>query len=281
MSISVLTNVASLNAQRNLAATQTALAASVGRLSSGMRINSASDDAAGLGISENLQANIRSLAQAQRNANDGISLTQVAEGSMNDMQGIVTRMRELAVQSANGTLGSTERGYIQAEFKELSKEVDRISKVTNFNGQQLIDGTAAKGLTFQIGINKSTNDEITVSIATLTTSTLGSTGAAKITAASLSTATNAKTAIATFDAAIRQLSQSRAVLGATQNRMTVTVSNLSVAHENLSAANSRIRDVDVANESAQLTKSQILSQAGLAVLAQANQLPQSALSLLR
>ena len=281
MSISVLTNVASLNAQRNLAATQTALAASVGRLSSGMRINSASDDAAGLGISENLQANIRSLAQAQRNANDGISLTQVAEGSMNDMQGIVTRMRELAVQSANGTLGSTERGYIQSEFKELSKEVDRISKVTNFNGQQLIDGTAAKGLTFQIGINKSTNDEITVSIATLTTSTLGSTGTAKITAASLSTATNAKTAIATFDAAIRQLSQSRAVLGATQNRMTVTVANLSVAHENLSAANSRIRDVDVANESAQLTKSQILSQAGLAVLAQANQLPQSALSLLR
>jgi flagellin len=281
MSISVLTNVASLNAQRNLAATQTALAASVGRLSSGMRINTAADDAAGLGISENLQANIRSLAQAQRNANDGISLTQVAEGSMNDMQGIVTRMRELAVQSANGTLGTTERGYIQSEFKELSKEVDRISKVTNFNGQQLIDGTAAKGLTFQIGINKSANDEITVSIATLTTSTLGSTGAAKITAASLSTATNAKTAIATFDAAIRQLSQSRAVLGATQNRMTVTVSNLAVAHENLSAANSRIRDVDVANESSQLTKSQILSQAGLAVLAQANQLPQSALSLLR
>ena len=281
MSISVLTNVASLNAQRNLAATQTALAASVGRLSSGMRINTAADDAAGLGISENLQANIRSLAQAQRNANDGISLTQVAEGSMNDMQGIVTRMRELAVQSANGTLGATERGYIQSEFTQLSKEVDRISKVTNFNGQQLIDGTAAKGLTFQIGINKSVNDEITVSVATLTTSTLGSTGGTKITQASLSTATNAKNAIGTFDAAIQQLSKSRAVLGAVQNRMTVTVSNLAVAHENLSAANSRIRDVDVANESAQLTKSQILSQAGLAVLAQANQLPQSALSLLR
>src|SRR5262245_55801 len=281
MSISVLTNVASLNAQRNLAATQTALAASVGRLSSGMRINTAADDAAGLGISENLQANIRSLAQAQRNANDGISLTQVAEGSMNDMQGIVTRMRELAVQSANGTLGATERGYIQSEFTQLSKEVDRISKVTNFNGQQLIDGTAAKGLTFQIGINKSVNAEITVSVATLTTSTLGSTGGTKITQASLSTATNAKNAIGTFDAAIQQLSKSRAVLGAVQNRMTVTVSNLAVAHENLSAANSRIRDVDVANESAQLTKSQILSQAGLAVLAQANQLPQSALSLLR
>lgn len=281
MAISVLTNVASLNAQRNLAATQASLAASVGRLSSGMRINSAGDDAAGLGISQNLQSNIRSLAQAQRNANDGVSLTQVAEGSMNDMQGIVTRMRELAVQSANGTLGSNERGYIQTEFTQLSKEIDRISKVTNFDGQNLLDGSAASGLNFQIGINATANDTISLSIATLTTSTLGSTGGGKITAASLSTVTNAKAAIGTFDAAIQQLSKSRANLGAVQNRMTVTVSNLSVAQENLNAANSRIRDVDVANESANLTKSQILSQAGLAVLAQANQLPQAALSLLR
>jgi len=281
MSISVLTNVASLNAQRNLATTQASLAASVGRLSSGMRINSAGDDAAGLGISENLQSNIRSLAQAQRNANDGVSLSQVAEGSMNDMQGIVTRMRELAVQSANGSLGGNERGYIQTEFTQLSKEIDRISKVTNFDGQNLLDGAAATGLNFQIGINSSANDTISLSIATLTTSTLGSTGGGKITGASLSTVTNAKAAIGTFDAAIRQLSKERANLGAVQNRMTVTVSNLSVAQENLSAANSRIRDVDVANESANLTKSQILSQAGLAVLAQANQLPQAALSLLR
>lgn len=281
MAISVLTNVASLNAQRNLAATQASLAASVGRLSSGMRINSAGDDAAGLGISQNLQSNIRSLAQAQRNANDGVSLTQVAEGSMNDMQGIVTRMRELAVQSANGTLGSNERGYIQTEFTQLSKEIDRISKVTNFDGQNLLDGSAASGLNFQIGINATADDTISLSIATLTTSTLGSTGGGKITAASLSTVTNAKAAIGTFDAAIQQLSKSRANLGAVQNRMTVTVSNLSVAQENLNAANSRIRDVDVANESANLTKSQILSQAGLAVLAQANQLPQAALSLLR
>lgn len=281
MSISVLTNVASLNAQRNLASTQASLAASVGRLSSGMRINSAGDDAAGLGISQNLQSNIRSLAQAQRNANDGVSLSQVAEGSMNDMQGIVTRMRELAVQSANGTLGSNERGYIQTEFTQLSKEIDRISKVTNFDGQALLDGSAASGLNFQIGINATTDDTIALSIATLTTSTLGSTGGAKITGASLSTVTNAKAAIGTFDAAIQQLSKSRANLGAVQNRMTVTVSNLSVAQENLNAANSRIRDVDVANESANLTKAQILSQAGLAVLAQANQLPQAALSLLR
>jgi flagellin len=280
MTISVLTNVASLNAQRNLTATQSALAASVGRLSSGMRINTAADDAAGLGISENLKANIRSLAQAQRNANDGISMSQVAEGSMNEMQGIVSRMRELAVQSANATLGNTERGYIQTEFLQLGEEINRISAVTDFNGQKLLDGSASTGLTFQIGIQNTTNDRISMSITKLTTSTLGSTSL-HLSAASLSTAANAQTAIGTFDRAIQQLSQARAKVGATQNRMTVTVSNLAVAQENLMAANSRIRDVDVAQETASLTKSQILSQAGLAVLAQANQLPQSALSLLR
>jgi flagellin len=280
MTISVLTNVASLNAQRNLAATQTSLAASVGRLSSGMRINMAADDAAGLGISENLKANIRSLAQAQRNANDGISMSQVAEGSMNEMQGIVSRMRELSIQSANATLGSTERGYIQTEFGQLSQEINRIGSVTDFNGQKLLDGSASTGLQFQIGIQNTANDRLALSITKLTTSTLGSTSL-HLASASLSTATNAQLAIGTFDRAIQQLSQARAKVGATQNRMTVTVSNLAVAQENLTAANSRIRDVDVANESANLTKAQILSQAGLAVLAQANQLPQSALSLLR
>jgi flagellin len=280
MTISVLTNVASLNAQRNLTNTQSALAASVGRLSSGMRINTASDDAAGLGISENLKSNIRSLAQAQRNANDGISMSQVAEGSMSDIQGIVSRMRELSVQSANATLGDTERGYIQTEFTQLSTEINRISAVTDFNGQKLLDGSASTGLTFQIGIQNSANDQISMSITKLTTSTLGST-TLHLSAASLSTAANAKLAIGVFDKAIQQLSQARAKVGATQNRMTVTVSNLAVTQENLTAANSRIRDVDVAQESANLTKSQILSQAGLAVLAQANQLPQSALSLLR
>ena len=280
MTISVLTNVASLNAQRNLTSTQSALAASVGRLSSGMRINSASDDAAGLGISENLKANIRSMAQAQRNANDGISMSQVAEGSMNDMQGIVSRMRELSVQSSNSTLGDTERGYIQTEFSQLSSEINRISSVTDFNGQKLLDGSASAGLTFQIGIQNTANDRISMSITKLTTSTLGSTSL-HIASASLSTAAKAQAAIGAFDKAIQQLSQSRAKVGATQNRMTVTVSNLAVTQENLTAANSRIRDVDVASESANLTKSQILSQAGLAVLAQANQLPQSALSLLR
>jgi len=280
MSISVLTNVASLNAQRNLTSTQAALATSVGRLSSGMRINSAADDAAGLGISENLSANIRSMAQAQRNANDGISMSQVAEGSMNDMQGIVSRMRELSVQSSNSTLGDNERGYIQTEFTQLSSEIDRISKVTDFNGQKLLDGSASSGLTFQIGIQNTANDRLSMSITKLDTSTLGSTSL-HISAASLSTAAKAQAAIGTFDKAIQQLSQARAKVGATQNRMTVTVSNLAVTQENLTAANSRIRDVDVAQESANLTKSQILSQAGLAVLSQANQLPQAALSLLR
>jgi flagellin len=280
MTISVLTNVTSLDAQRNLNKTQTALSTSIGRLSSGMRINSASDDAAGLGISANLAGNIRSMAQAQRNANDGISMSQVAEGSMNDMQGIVTRMRELSVQSSNATLGATERGYIQTEFTQLSSEINRISAVTDFNGQKLLDGSASAGLTFQIGIQNTANDRIAMSVTKLTTSTLGSTSL-HLASASLSTATNAQAAIGTFDKAIQQLSQARAKVGATQNRITVTVSNLSMTQQNLTAANSRIMDVDVAQESSSLTKSQILSQAGLAVLAQANSLPQSALKLLQ
>jgi flagellin len=280
MAISVLTNVASMNAQRNLAGTQQALSASIGRLSSGMRINSASDDAAGLGISENLKADIRSMAQAQRNTNDGISMSQVAEGAMNEMGGIVSRMRELAVQSANQTLGSDERGYIQTEFTQLRNEINRISATTEFNGQKLVDGSASAGLSFQVGINNTSNDRVSMSITKLTTSTLGSTSL-HIASATLSTATGARNALAAFDKAITQLSSSRAKVGAVQNRLQVTVSNLGVAQENLSAANSRIRDVDVASETAQLTKGQILSQAGLAVLSQANQVPQSALSLLR
>lgn len=279
MALSILTNVASLNAQRNLNATQEALGSSISRLSSGLRINKAGDDAAGLGISESLKASVRSLGQAQRNANDGISMSQVAEGAMNEMQGIVGRMRELSVQAANSTLGATERGYIHTEFTQLSQEIDRISKVTNFNGQTLLDGKASTGLTFQVGIYNSSDDRISMSITKLNTSTLGST--AKITNTSLSTVTNAQKAIGVFDAAIKNLSQARAKVGASQNRMSVTISNLSSSYENLSAANSRIRDVDVASETASLTKSQILSQAGLAVLSQANKLPQSALSLLQ
>lgn len=280
MAISILTNVTSMNAARNLNATQDALSQSINRLSSGMRINNAADDAAGLGISQNLRANIRSLAQAQRNTNDGISMSQVAEGGMNQMQGIVSRMRELAVQSSNATLGSTERGYIQTEFGQLGAEINRIGQVTEFGGTKLLDGSASTGLTFQVGIQNTANDRLAMSITKLTTSTLGSTSL-HIASASLSTATNAQNAIGAFDKAIQQLSTARSKVGAVQNRMQVTISNLAVAQENLSAANSRITDVDVAQETAALTKNQILSQAGMAVLSQANQLPQSALSLLR
>ena len=280
MAISILTNVASLNAQGNLSKTQAALAASIGRLSSGQRINSAGDDAAGLGISEALKANLRGLAQAQRNANDGVSMSQVAEGGMNEQQGIVSRMRELAVQSANATIGNTERGYIQTEFTQLQAEVNRIGAVNEFNGQKLLDGSASAGLTFQVGAQNTANDRLSMSITRLTTSTLGA-STLKVSGASLSTVTNAQNAIGAFDKAIQQLSSARAKVGAVQNRMQVSISNLGMQQENLAAANSRIRDVDVANETANLSKGQILSQAGLAVLAQANQLPQAALSLLR
>ncbi len=282
MGLSIVTNVASLNAQRNLTGTQDALASSISKLSSGMRINKAGDDAAGLGISESLKSQIRSISQAQRNANDGISMSQVAEGAMNEMQGIVSRMRELSVQASNSTLGADERGYIHTEFKQLSAEVDRISKVTKFNGQDLLDGDAATGLTFQVGIYNTTDDRIAMSIARLDTTTLGATAASlKIGVQGLNSAAGAQKAIGVFDNAIKQLSAARAKVGASQNRMSVTVANLATSYENLSAANSRIRDVDVAEETATMTKAQILSQAGLAVLAQANQLPQSALSLLR
>lgn len=280
MGMQIATNVAAINAQRNLSMTSLKMGKVLEKLSSGYRINRAADDAAGLGISENLKADLRSLSQASRNANDGVSMSQVAEGSMNEMQGIVTRMRELSVQSANQTLGTTERGYIQTEFGQLRNEINRISAVTEFNGQKLVDGSASAGLSFQVGMQNTANDRISMSITKLTTSTLGSTSL-HIASASLSTATNARNALGAFDKAIEQLSTARAKVGAVQNRMQVTISNLAVAHENLSAANSRIRDVDVASETSQLTKAQILSQAGLAVLSQANQLPNSALSLLR
>jgi flagellin len=283
MPITLLANVTSLTAQRQLRESQTSLETSLQRLSSGLRINRAADDAAGLGISENLKADIRSLAQAQRNANDGISMTQVAEGAMNEMQGIVGRMRELAVQAANGTLGQTERDYIQTEFDELKSEIGRLAEVTEFNGTKLLNGEASGGLGIQIGIHATSSDRLTMSIGRLTASTLGGSVAGTptfIASMSLSSASSARTALAVFDAAIQTLSNARAKLGAVQSRMSVSVTNLSSALENLSAANSRIRDVDVASETANMTRYQILTQAGVAVLGQANQLPSLALSLL-
>jgi len=273
MSMTINTNTASLAAQRNLSGTQRALEGNLGRLSSGLRINKAADDAAGLGISENLRAQIRGLAQASRNANDGVSMIQVAEGAMNEQAGILTRLRELAVQSANATLGDTERGYITAEADELVTELTRISNVTEFNGVHML-GADSGAQTMQVGIHGTTDDTIDVTFDATDAGTLG------VDSLDFSDAAGSQAALDTIDTAITTLSTSRSTLGAGQNRLQVTVSNLAVAHENVSAANSRIRDVDVAEETAAMTRNQILSQAGIAVLAQANQLPSAALSLL-
>ncbi|MEO0323252.1 MAG: flagellin [Myxococcota bacterium] len=278
--ISVQTNVSSINAQRNLSKTKTMLDASMGRLSSGLRINRAGDDAAGLAISEGLKAQIRSLSQAERNANDGISLLQTAEAAMNEISGILIRMRELSMQSATDTLADRERGFLQQEFDQLQQEINRIAEVTEFNGKKLLDGTAT-GLDFQIGINNTTADRLTANIDAMSTTTLGTSGSGGTVAAqTISTQSGAQATLSVLDEAISDVSSERADLGALQNRMAVTIANLQSARENLSAANSRIRDTDVAAESAALTRANILMQAGTTILGQANQTPTIALSLL-
>ncbi len=279
MAISIVTNPASLNAQRNLNKTQGMVGSSLARLSSGMRINSASDDAAGLAISEKLMSQVRSLGQAERNANDAVSLLQTAEGSMAESSGLLIRMRELAVQSGNDTVGSTERQFLQNELADLRSEVDRIAEVTEFNGQKLVNGSASS-VTFQVGINNSINDRITVGINDMHASQLGSGAGSQLSDVNIGTITGAQNALSVLDDAITDVSAGRAEIGAVQNRLASTIQNLATARENLSAANSRIRDVDVASESAQLTKNSILMQAGVSVLAQANQQPAMALSLL-
>jgi flagellin len=279
MALVINTNVASLGAQRTLNQTTQALQRNIEKLSSGYRVNRAADDAAGLGISENLRASIRSLAQASRNANDGISMLQVAEAAMNEQAGILTRLRELAVQSSNGVLTATERAYIDTESTALVQEVDRISSVTEFNGVFMIAG-GAQPIDMQVGLNQ--GDVITVNFTASDASTLGTgAGGAALSTIDLGTSqATAQSSITIIDQAITDLSSARSNLGATQNRLEVTISNLDSARENLAAANSRIRDVDVAEETASMTRNQILSQAGTAVLAQANQIPQAALSLL-
>jgi flagellin len=274
MALSMNTNPTSLNAQRNLGSAQSKLSANLGRLSSGLRINQAADDAAGLGISEKMRAQIKGLAQASRNANDGVSMIQVAEGAMNEQAGILTRLRELAVQSANGTLGTTERGYITTEATEALAELDRISAVTDFNGVKML-GANAGTQTMQVGTGSGANDRIDITFTQTDSATLF--GGATV---DLSSAATARTALDDIDTAISTLSTSRASVGSSQNRLVITMNNLSVAKENVSAAESRIRDVDVAEETAAMTRNQILSQAGVSVLAQANQLPSAALKLL-
>jgi flagellin len=272
--ISVKTNVTSLIAQSSLSAAASRQSQSMTRLSSGLRVQTAADDAAGLAISEDFKANIRSLEQAKRNANDGVSLVQTADGALKEVGGLLTRMRELGVQSRNGTLNATQRGFLHNEFGMLRSEINRIVNTTEFNGVDLLDGDQAAGLAFQVGADTSTDDRLTISIATSSASALG------INASTISTTAGSDTAIAAIDTAIERVSTRRARLGAMQNRLSTTMSNLETYTANLSAANSRIVDVDVAAETAELTKSQILVQAGVSMLAQANQGPSIALSLL-
>lgn len=274
MGLRVNTNVASVNAQRNLVNTTDRLNRSLERLSSGLRITRASDDAAGLAISERFRAEIRSLAQAQRNANDGVSMLQIAEGALNETSGILIRLRELAIQSANGTLGSGERQALEDEFSALIDEVNRIAAVTEFNGTQILAGGSGVSVTFQIGTDNTANDRITVSGVDATAAGVGVDGL------SITTVSGAQAALSAIDAAIDSVSSLRAQFGAAQNRLESAIRSIAVAIENTTAAESRIRDVDVASETAELTRNQVLQQAGIAVLAQANVSTQAALRLL-
>ena len=276
MSLVINTNIASLDAQKNLSRSQTVLQKSFQRLSSGFRINSASDDAAGLGVSESLKARIRSFTVAERNTNNAINMTRTAEGGLSEVSGIVLRMRELAVQSANGDLSSTDRGYIDTEFQAMKSEIDRVSNSTQFNSIDLLAGTAG-AVAFQVGIGTSSNDTISLTFGGVSVSNLG------LSSISVggSVAANATAAITAVDAALTSVSTSRATFGAAQNRLGIAVSNSQTIRTNLEAANSSIRDVDVAEETSLLARSQVLLQAGTSVLAQANQAPQLGLSLLR
>jgi flagellin len=263
MSLRINTNIEALNAHRQLTNTEYQLGKSMQKLSSGLRINSAADDAAGLSISEKMTAQVNGTDQAQRNAMDGISLVQTAEGAYNEMHSILQRIRELAVQAQNSTLSSSDTAAIDLEVGQLTAELARISANTEFNGLNILSGT----FTLQVGADQGAGNQISFSLTSVSFATIGSAAGA--------------TAISDVDAAITSVSNARSTLGAIQNRLEDTVDNLGVYEENISAAESRIRDVDVAAETVNFTKLQILSQSGTAMLAQANQLPQSVLKLLQ
>ena len=283
----VNTNLTSLNAQRNLATSQSSLATSMQRLSSGLRVNSAKDDAAGLAISERMSAQVKGMNVAIRNANDGISLVQTAEGAMAKVGDSLQRMRELAVQARNATNSSSDKDSLDKEFGELAKEIQRVIGGTTFNGKNII-GSNAGTLTFQVGANTTSDDSIdlmttNMGAATEITGVAGTsnTGAGRATIDSAATAGAIGTVIDNIDSAINFVNSERATMGASQNRFDAVVSNLMVSVESQSAAKSRITDADFATETANLSRSQILQQAGNAMVAQANQLPQQVLSLLR
>ena len=273
--ISITSNVASLSAQVNLNNTQASLATSFNRLSSGYRINSAKDDAAGLAISDSMEMQIRSYTVAERNANDASSMAQTAEGALGSVTDILGRMRELATQGANGSLQTSDRQFLQTEFSSLQKEVKRIMTATKFNGTQLINNSVSSTINFQVGINNTADDRLQITFGGVHLSALVSS------ATTLSgLGASSQSALDTIDAALSKVSTARARFGAVQNRLDITTSNIDSARVNLSAADSRIRDVDVAEETSALSREQVLSQAGSSILAQANQAPQLALSLL-
>ncbi len=287
MGMRINTNIEALNAQRNLSVTAFNLAKSIEKLSSGLRINRAGDDAAGLSISEKLRAQVRGLNQAIRNAQDGISLIQTAEGALNEVHSILQRMRELAVQAANDTLSADDRAAVASEVSALRDEINRIATTTQFNGKVLLDGTyASTGITLQIGANA--GQTVSVTIADMRATAVGTVagGPASLDAAVTAfvggpNATTASDLMNSVDKAITDVSSTRSSLGAYQNRLEHTIANLGVAAENLAASESRIRDVDMAAETVNFTKTSILQQAGVAILAQANQAPQAVLALLR
>lgn len=274
MGLRVNSNISSINAQRNLTGTTDRLQKSLQRLSSGLRISRAADDAAGLAISESFRAEIRSLQQAQRNANDGISLLQIAEGALNETSTLLIRLRELSIQSANGTLGDSERATVDEEFQGLLSELDRIAAITEFNGQTLLNAPSSS-ITFQIGSGADANNQFSVSSVDATVSALGLGGIGVLSSG------GALASLALLDSAIGQVATIRASFGTAQNRLESAIRSIAIAVENTSAADSRIRDVDFASETAELTRNQVLQQAGISVLSQANVSAQSALSLLQ
>lgn len=276
MGLRINTNVASLNAQKNLFGTKLRLDKSLERLGTGLRINHAADDAAGLAISENLRATIRGEKQARRNAQDGISFVQVAEGALNEVSNILIRLRELGVQAASDTIGPVERQFLNTEYDQLVQEIDRIADGTEYNGSQLLSGTGTV-LDFQVGVH---NDPMIDRISFDASKADANSAALGVNLTSVSDKVSAQNSLAAVDAALISINAMRADFGAIQSRMMSTIQNLSVSIENQSAAFSRIRDVDVAEETAELTKQNVLMQAGTSVLAQANQSSQLALGLL-
>jgi flagellin len=272
MPLRITSNLDSLNAQLNIGRNQTGLTQSLARLSSGFRINSAADDAAGLAISDKMQANIRAMTQASRNASDGISLVQTASGGMDEINNDLTRMKELAEQAATGTVGDTERGYLSSEYVALRDEITRIADSTKFNDTSLLDGTLSVNI--QIGISNGTNDTLAIAVSDVGAAALSLTS-------SIGSVGSAQSALSSVSAAIETLAGRQAGLGALQNRLSSVVANINTETQNLTAANSQIRDVDIAAETANLTKYSILVQAGVSVLAQANQTPSMALTLLK